>query len=90
MTAEQRGKQLADTLNRLFDQGLQMFEVRLDSDRSGIVARYQTILAFTRADADPQSHTPQELAAASYTAIRSLLWQDQLNRPSAAVGDTGR
>jgi beta-barrel assembly-enhancing protease len=82
MTADERGKKLSSDLNRLFDQGLKLYEVRLSADKSRIIARTQTLLAFTEEDAAAHSSTVQKLTADAFEAVKSLLWQDQVNRPT--------
>jgi beta-barrel assembly-enhancing protease len=82
MTAEERGKRLSGDLNRLFDQGLKLYEVRLSTDKTRIIARSQTLVAFTSADAAAQASTVQKLTADAFEAVKSLLWQDQVNRPT--------
>lgn len=81
-TAEERGKKIADLMNTMFDQGLQMYEVRLSPDKSRVLARYWTLAVFTPADAAPQSQSVPELAQSALEAVKSLLWQDQMNKPS--------
>ena len=83
-TAQDRAKQLSGALNRLFDSGLQMYEVRLAADKCSIVARNQTVLSFCTADAAAQKATAEDLARNAMEAIKNLLWQDQFNRIPAA------
>jgi predicted Zn-dependent protease len=87
MSAEERGRQLAARLNGLFDQGLEIYEVKLSNDKTRVLARGQTVVAFTQADADPQRQTVEALASASLEVIRNLIWQDRVNRMPMRVGD---
>jgi predicted Zn-dependent protease len=87
-TAETRAKSVSDTLNRLFDQGLQMYEVKLSPDKTRVIARMQTILSFTPEDAAAQKAPASQLAQDALNAIKSLLWQDQFNRVPAASADS--
>jgi predicted Zn-dependent protease len=80
-TPEDRGKALAQALNQLFDQGLQMYELHITADKSRIIARNQTVVIFTDADADAQKSTVAQLSQNGLEAIKSLLWQDQFNKP---------
>lgn len=80
MSAEARGRQLAAQLNGLFDQGLEMYEVKLSNDKTRVLARGQTVVAFTQADADLQRQSIESLASASLEVIRNLIWQDRVNR----------
>jgi beta-barrel assembly-enhancing protease len=79
--AEERGKALADTLNRLFDQGVQMFDLRLSADKSKVFLRNQTVVVITADDAAAQKTTVAQLGQSAYEALRALLWQDQFSRP---------
>jgi len=89
LSAEERGKKLAQDLNVLFDQGLKTYEVRLSPDKSKIIARFQTLVTYTDSDAVAQGKPVTALTADTLEAIKTVLWQEQVNRPSTAV-DTGR
>lgn len=80
LSAEDRAKKLSLSLNQLFDAGLQMFEVRLNVDKTRILARGQTLINFSQADADAQKTTVPEMAQVTLDAIKNLLWQDQFNK----------
>ncbi len=86
-TAEDRGKLLAQRLNGLFDAGLEMYEIKLSNDKSRVIARGQTVVAFTAADAEPQRQSVEALASASLEVIRNLIWQDRVNRLPMKVGN---
>lgn len=89
LSAEERGKKLAQDLNTLFDQGLKMYEVRATPDKSKIIARFQTLIAYTPADSTAQGKPVAALTDATLEAIKTVLWQEQVNRPSSGV-DTSR
>ncbi|MCC6731194.1 MAG: M48 family metalloprotease [Chthonomonadales bacterium] len=79
-TARTRAERIAGRLNRLFDEGLQMVDLRLSTDKTRIIARSETLIAFTQADADAQKQTVQQIASGAYDTLRNLIWQDQFNR----------
>jgi len=85
-SGEERAKQFSENLNRLLDAGLQMYEVRLNPDKTRVLARSQTLLAFTQADADAQKTTVAQLSQDALSAIKNLLWQDQFNRIPTTAG----
>ncbi len=84
-TAAARGRELADKLDRLFDGGLQMYELRMSGDKSRIIARGATLVVYSDADAKPQNVSLEQAGTATMDAIKSLIWQEQLNR-SIVVG----
>jgi predicted Zn-dependent protease len=85
MSAEDRGKKLAKDINQLFDQGLKMYEIKVTPDKSKIVARFQTLVAFTSSDANIQGKPVEALTTDMVEAIKTVLWQEQVNRPSTGV-----
>jgi predicted Zn-dependent protease len=89
LSAEERGKKLAQDLNTLFDQGLKMYEVRATPDKTKIIARLQTLVTYSPADATAQGKPVSALTDATLEAIKTILWQEQVNRPSTGV-DTSR
>lgn len=86
LSGTERARRFSDSLNRLLDEGLQMHEVRLASDKVRVLARNQTLLAFTQADADAQKTTIAQLSQDALAAIKNLLWQDQFNRVPSTAG----
>jgi hypothetical protein len=88
-SAEERGKKLAQDLNTLFDQGLKMYEVRMSPDKTKVIARFQTLVSYTDSDAAAQGKSTSVLTQDTVEAIKTLLWQEQVNRPSTGV-DTGK
>ncbi len=82
-----RANQLAERMNRLFDQGLQMYEVRISADKTRIIGRQEVLVTFKDADAVTQKSTVPQLSQSVLDAIRNLLWQDQFNRPVGRLQD---
>lgn len=85
-TAEQRAARLADRLNALFDDGLEMYELRMSPDKTAISARGQIVVQFTPEDAAPQNVPVETLTLGAYDAIRGLIWQERFNRLPLRVG----
>ena len=85
-TAEQRAARLADRLNALFDDGLEMYELRMNPDKTAISARGQIVVQFTPEDAAPQNVPVETLTLGAYDAIRGLIWQERFNRLPLRVG----
>lgn len=85
LSAEERGKKFAQELNILFDQGLKMYEVRATPDKTKIIARFQTLLTYSPADATAQGKEVAALTQDTLEAIKTVLWQEQVNRPSTGV-----
>lgn len=84
-TAEQRGAKLAATLDRLMDDGLQNYEVRVSGDKKRVLGGMETIVTFAPADADIQHTTVPQLATAAAEAVRNIIWQDPSNRPAGVT-----
>jgi predicted Zn-dependent protease len=85
-TAEERGAKLAALLDKLMDDGLQNYEVRVSGDKSRVLASMQTVVAYAPADADVQHTTVEALARSSAEALRTVIWQDPANRPITTTG----
>lgn len=85
LSAEDRGKKLAKDLDQLFDQGLKMYEVRITPDKTKIIARFQTLITYTQSDASLQGKPVATLTQETLEAIKTLLWQEQVNKPSTGV-----
>jgi predicted Zn-dependent protease len=85
LSAEERGKKLAKDLDTLFDQGLKMYEVRPTPDKSKIIARFQTLVTYTPSDAAALGKPVSALTDDTLEAIKTVLWQEQVNRPSSGV-----
>ncbi|HSV72761.1 MAG TPA: M48 family metallopeptidase [Chthonomonadales bacterium] len=86
MTADERAARAAAAINRMMDQGLLTFELRLSTDRTRVLARRQVLVEYTAADAAAAGGTPSELAEQTRKALQTLLWQDQFNRVPASAG----
>ncbi len=76
-----RANTMAERLNRLFDSGLQMYEVRMSADKTRIIGRQEVLVTFKDSDAVSQKLPVTQLSQNVLEAVRNLLWQDQFNRP---------
>lgn len=76
--SQQRAQQIAKELNRLLDDGLQLYEVQLAPDKQGVVIRGQELVRITPEDAQLRNKTPEEVAQAVREAIRRVLWTDSV------------
>jgi len=80
LTAQERGHLFADNLNKIFDQGIRMHEVRLSTDHTRILARSQVLVTFTQEDADIQKRTIADVAEQALKAVQNVIWREQFNR----------
>jgi len=85
-TAEERAARAAAAINRMMDQGVQTFELKLSADKTRVLARRQVVVEFTPEDAAAMGSTPGDLAEQARKALQTLLWQDQFNRMAVTSG----
>ncbi|MEP6757442.1 MAG: M48 family metalloprotease [Chthonomonadales bacterium] len=83
-----RAKSACDLINSLFDDGLQMYELRKSMDGTKLMARNVTLIAFKPEDAAANHSTVTQITADSLKAVQSLLWQDQFNKPVGRATNT--
>ncbi|MCX6362376.1 MAG: M48 family metalloprotease [Armatimonadetes bacterium] len=79
-TADIRGQKLSQTINKLLDSGLKLFEIKMSLDGSRVVARGRTLVLYGPGDVEGTGQTVQQAARATYEALRNIVWQDQFNR----------
>jgi predicted Zn-dependent protease len=80
MTALERAKDFAAKVNSLFDDKLQMFEIRTSADKTKVSVRGVTVYAAYDADSQAFGLTRTELAASTQKALTNLLFRDSINR----------
>lgn len=73
-----RAEKIAERLNVLLDDGVEMFEVRLSSDGQAISVKGEEVIRITAADSDLYDQTPEQVALAVREALRRLLWSDTI------------
>lgn len=74
-TSGQRAEQTADTINKMLDANLQMYEVRIEPVTGGVLARNQALLVVTEADAKLMGKSPAEVAQSAGEVIKGVLWK---------------
>lgn len=75
-SSKQRAQQIAQRLNSLLDEGLQLYEIQVTSDGQAIAIRGQELVRVTREDAAIAQKSIESLAKSVREAIRRLLWAD--------------
>lgn len=73
-----RAEKIAERLNVLLDDGVEMFEVRLSSDGQAISVKGEEVIRITAADSNLYDQTPEQAALAVREALRRLLWSDTI------------
>ncbi len=79
-TSAERARQISERLDSLLNEGIQMFDIRLSSDRRTVVARSHPILTIEPEDAALHGKSMQELAEQVSNAIKRALWNEQIQR----------
>lgn len=80
MTSAERARQISERLDTLLNEGIQMYDIRLASDRRTVVARNVPILTVEPEDALVHGKSMQELAEQVSNAIKRALWNEQIQR----------
>lgn len=73
-----RAEKIAERLNVLLDDGVEMFEVRLSSDGQAVSVKGEEVVRVTAADSELYDQTPEQVAVAVREALRRLLWSDTI------------
>jgi Zn-dependent protease with chaperone function len=76
----ERARQISERLDSLLNDGIQMFDIRLSSDRRTVVARSHPILTIEPEDAALYGKSMQELAEQVSNAIKRALWNELIQR----------
>ncbi|GBC93993.1 Beta-barrel assembly-enhancing protease [bacterium HR15] len=76
--SRERAIQLAKTLNRLLDDGIELYEIQLTPDRRGVLVRGQELVRITDADAQLAGKSPEEIATQVREALRRLIWSESI------------
>ncbi len=71
-----RAERIAGMLNTLLDDGVQLFEVQLSTDRRAVLVKGQEVVRVTDEDAQLAGKPAEAVAEATREAIRRLLWSD--------------
>jgi hypothetical protein len=77
-SSRERALQLARELNRLLDDGVELYEVQLTPDRQGVIVRGQLLVQVTESDAQLAGRSIEEVAAQVREALRRLVWSESI------------
>jgi hypothetical protein len=72
-TADQIAKEVADKINKSFDEDISIYQLRADADNATVIAKNSVILSVTPDDAALMSKTPAQVATGAANAIRNVL-----------------
>jgi Zn-dependent protease with chaperone function len=76
--SRERAQQLAQTLNRLLDDGIELYEVQLSPDRQSVLVRGQELVRITPADEKHLGRNAEQIAAQVREALRRLVWSESV------------
>lgn len=79
-SSAERAQQIRERLDSLLNDGIQMFDIRLSSDKRTVVARNNPIVTIEPEDASLYGKSIQELAEQVSTAIKRALWNELIQR----------
>ncbi|MDW8105991.1 MAG: M48 family metalloprotease [Armatimonadota bacterium] len=75
-SSRERAQRIASLLNQLLDEGVQLYEVQLSTDKQAVLLRGREVVRITPQDAALAGKPIEELAQATREAIRRVLWSD--------------
>lgn len=79
-TSAERAHQIRERLDSLLNGGIQMYDIRLASDRRTVIARNNPIVTIEPEDAALHGRSVQELAEQVSNAIKRALWNEVIQR----------
>jgi len=79
-SSAERAQQMRERLDSLLNGGIQMFDIRLSSDKRTVVARNNPIITIEPEDATLYGKSMQELAEQVSSAIKRALWNEIIQR----------
>lgn len=79
-SSAERARQIGERLDSLLNDGIQMYDIRLSSDKRTVVARNNPILTIEPEDAALYGKSVQELAEQVSNAIKRALWNELIQR----------
>ncbi|MEN3000216.1 MAG: M48 family metalloprotease [Armatimonadota bacterium] len=77
-SSRERAIQLAKELNRLLDEGVELYEIQVSPDRQGVLVRGRELVRVTEADAKLMGKSVEEVAAQVREALRRLVWSEAI------------
>ncbi len=79
-SSAERAQQMRERLDSLLNDGVQMYDIRLSSDRRTVVARNSPIVTIEPEDASLYGKSIEELALQVSNAIKRALWNEVIQR----------
>lgn len=79
-SSAERAQQIRERLDSLLNDGIQMFDIRLSSDKRTVIARNNPIVTIEPEDASLYGKSMQELAEQVSSAIKRALWNELIQR----------
>lgn len=79
-SSAERAQQIRERLDSLLNDGVQMYDIRLSSDRRTVVARNSPIVTIEPEDASLYGKSIEELALQVSNAIKRALWNEVIQR----------
>lgn len=79
-SSAERAQQMRERLDSLLNDGVQMYDIRLSSDRRTVVARNSPIVTIEPEDASLHGKSIEELALQVSNAIKRALWNEVIQR----------
>lgn len=73
-----RAEKIAERINTLLDDGIEMFEVRLSADSQAVLIKGEEVIRTTSADSELYDQTPEQIALQVRESLRRLLWSDTI------------
>ncbi len=77
-SSRERALAIAQKLNRLLDDGVELFEIQLTPDKRGVRIRNVELVRVLDSDAQLAGKTPEEVANAVRESIKRLSWSDTI------------
>jgi Zn-dependent protease with chaperone function len=76
--SKSRAEKIAERINILLDDGVEMFEVRLSADGQAVLIKGEEVIRITPTDSELYDQTPEQVALQVREAMRRLLWSDTI------------
>jgi len=73
-----RAEKIAERINTLLDDGIEMFEVRLSADSQAVLIKGEEVIRITPADSELYDQSPEKIALQVRESLRRLLWSDTI------------
>ncbi len=77
-SSRERAILLAQKLNRLLDDGIELYEIQLAPDRQAVLVRGAELVRITESDAQLAGRSKEEVATQVREALRRLIWSESI------------